>query len=812
MTPGSVSQVRLFCTCGQKMRITPDMYGRAGRCVSCGQKLWIPRREDIAPNTTRIDLKDHPELLRKTGDAPRAAAKAKSTSTEKPSSSSADAAVPLDTLDPLQVLCNSLFGIERLMAAGQENTAALEKKRDALIEARAGLNEALEQRLMESAVDLASCQERSKELVLAARVGELEFFAYRNQIERLRSRRDTLERRQENLRAWRVVQSPFATGGLIDTDLSQIPKSVNRLSLPNEEEAFQPRLDRHIRELREALYQRQYAEMHLAELEKAGEKTAVPDIQEEDKKAQHRADRNQAVARIGFIRGRLEQFDKDLVVDLDVHEAQLELLRSRRQIGELDHAAFARLEREFDAARVDLGHAREIIYRASNANSSQDVPNPRGSFLERVASTGPRRHPAERWLTPLTTAAFLVSFFLPLAAGERAFAVLPGFISEPTTAALLSGLPVLLAIATVLAALIGNPVLRGLAFALTWLVAVVGGVAFAHEAELSLSSLGDAVRLQGLLSGPAALSYLAGVTLVTGLMMLLLIKRKAGAVVLPVLIAMACLGVAGVLTDYLGMASADPYVDTVRYVAPRTPAGRIESNLLVKNAGWRPAVLVPSPSAKPNHFMFSIEADRAGTWEIAGAPAALEIENSSRMSVTGDMPLVAVRPGAYVELSYLLAPGKYRALLDDRVVYTFDVQGEPLPEPLPEETSVPVAVTPAIPPQTGVPAEIPAVEEPSPHVDEQGTPLSEVAVELRGVLSAAGREPEFSFYVYLPNTDPQQLSTGLGGDLYDGWQVTEYNPDTETVTLLKGDQIYIVRRKERRTLPLVIVPDEATQE
>ncbi|MCL4216026.1 MAG: hypothetical protein KJ052_03335, partial [Candidatus Hydrogenedentes bacterium] len=85
MTPGDVSQVRLFCRCGQKMRITPDMYGRAGRCVSCGQKLWIPRREDIAPNTTRIDLKDHPELLRKTGDAPRVVTKAKSTSAEKPS-------------------------------------------------------------------------------------------------------------------------------------------------------------------------------------------------------------------------------------------------------------------------------------------------------------------------------------------------------------------------------------------------------------------------------------------------------------------------------------------------------------------------------------------------------------------------------------------------------------------------------------------------------------------------------------------------------------------------------------------------------
>ncbi|MCL4215642.1 MAG: hypothetical protein KJ052_01335, partial [Candidatus Hydrogenedentes bacterium] len=495
----------------------------------------------------------------------------------------------------------------------------------------------------------------------------------------------------------------------------------------------------------------------------------------------------------------------------DVHEAQLDLLRSRRQIGELEQAAFSRLEREFDAARADLGHARDIIYRASNANSTQDVPNPRGSFLERVASAGPHRHPVERWLTPLTTAAFIVSFFLPIAASERALALLPGLITESTAAAFLSGLPVLLAIATVISALFGNPVLRGLAFALTWLVAVVGGVAFAHEAELSLSSLGDAVRLQGLWSGPAALSYLAGVALTTGLMLLLLVKRKAGAVVLPVVIATACLGVAAVMTDYLGMASADPYVDAVRFTEPRTPAGRIESALILENAGWRPAALVPSPSAKPNHFMLSIEMDRAGKWGTVGAPASIEVENSSRFSVTGEMPLVAVRPDTWVELRYLLAPGEYRALLDDRVVYTFSVQGEPLPEPLPAAADLPAIVTPADLPQDAVPVDIPAVE-PSLDVDEQGTPLSEVAVELRGVLSAAGREPEFSFYVYLPGTEPQQLSANLGGDLYDGWQVAEYNPDTETVTLLKGEQIYIVRRKERQTLPLVVVPDEATQE
>src|SRR5688572_2607770 len=58
------TEIRLYCLCGQKMKITSAMFGKPGKCVACRQKIRIPAREELPPDTQALYLKDHPEFLR----------------------------------------------------------------------------------------------------------------------------------------------------------------------------------------------------------------------------------------------------------------------------------------------------------------------------------------------------------------------------------------------------------------------------------------------------------------------------------------------------------------------------------------------------------------------------------------------------------------------------------------------------------------------------------------------------------------------------------------------------------------------------
>src|SRR5262245_45517294 len=58
------STLRIYCLCGQKMRVSKKMYGLPGKCIACRTKIRIPREEDVPEGVTDIHLKDYPELIR----------------------------------------------------------------------------------------------------------------------------------------------------------------------------------------------------------------------------------------------------------------------------------------------------------------------------------------------------------------------------------------------------------------------------------------------------------------------------------------------------------------------------------------------------------------------------------------------------------------------------------------------------------------------------------------------------------------------------------------------------------------------------
>jgi len=71
MTEQKHNNLRIFCLCGQKMQVTPEMYGRPAKCVACHQKWFIPEKEEIPDSAPVLHLKEHPELLRKPGQLVR---------------------------------------------------------------------------------------------------------------------------------------------------------------------------------------------------------------------------------------------------------------------------------------------------------------------------------------------------------------------------------------------------------------------------------------------------------------------------------------------------------------------------------------------------------------------------------------------------------------------------------------------------------------------------------------------------------------------------------------------------------------------
>ena len=67
MRAGKRKNLRIICLCGQRMKVTEAMYGRAAKCVACHEKWFVPKQDEIESGTAEIYLKDHPELLRRPG-------------------------------------------------------------------------------------------------------------------------------------------------------------------------------------------------------------------------------------------------------------------------------------------------------------------------------------------------------------------------------------------------------------------------------------------------------------------------------------------------------------------------------------------------------------------------------------------------------------------------------------------------------------------------------------------------------------------------------------------------------------------------
>jgi len=504
MPSSEAAQLRIYCVCGQKMKVSEDMFGRPGNCVACRQKIRIPRPEEIPANTTELYLKDHPEFLRKVKHRPideSEVSPVADTDDGKQKKSTA----PFEVLEPLRLLCSLRAKADRQLRALDEvkskrteddpNRAELIGFRTRIRSLQADLEEELRQRLMETAIELASLQEKIAALSVTVRVGEIDFPEYQEQIDRLRKKRDHFERRQTNLRGWLAVDDPHLAGGHMDVALSQTPKSLPRVTLPLEPEKSGPLLNTHVEELRDALDQRARAERKLSEARRMKTGAAMSERSIEECMAEADAERTRARAYVQFSRERLEQLAEDYASDMEGLDAQLDHARGRLKAGRITRDQFNDIENRSRKSRSDLTKARSLVVRALNANTVEEVPRLRGTFVGRLAKPGqPSRTAAESWVAFVSAALMLGVLFLPIAGESTPLSLYRSLAAQDADAHWLVSFPMVTAILAALVSFIPHRAARGLLLAAIWLIAGLLSAVYLHESAYEMGVVAERLR------------------------------------------------------------------------------------------------------------------------------------------------------------------------------------------------------------------------------------------------------------------------------------------------------------------------------
>lgn len=792
--PGSeTTELRIYCVCGQKMRVSEDMFGRPGKCVACRQKIRIPRLDEMPPNTTELYLKDHPQFLRKVkkrpvDSEPPLPLEEREMNLEGEVPESSLGSTPIDVLEIQRLLMSLDAKAEPLPAGAAEPPAEPDAKaaRARIADALADLEEELRQRLMESAIELATANDSIGELHLAVRVGEMTFAEYAAQVDRLRRRRDTMELRQTNLRGWLAARTAAEAGGYTEASLDQIPSGPIRVTFAREIDDATLLLDWHIEGLRKALAKRR-------ETERAYQEYSAGKGESGTRRDELRAAKNRAAAEVQFFRERLDQLARDYAGDVQAVDAQLDHARNRLKVGTINSAQFATIESDLIRAKTDHAKARRLVSRALGANSSDEVPHPRGTFLERLAqSSTTMRVPLDAWVAWAGAILLVAALFLPLAGSSSAFEIFRTVGARDVDAHWLVSFPAVLALLTTFLAFVPQQSARGLVICGVWVVGCIASAAYIHESAYLDSATGERLREGGnLVLQPGMLLYIAGLAGIGLSSLLSLGVLREVRVMLPLAVVLTVAAIAIIVTEAGGLRTPRPTIVTTPPVADRE--GAFETQVRVTNEGRR-FLLLSGRSTLRNAYDVLLERKIGGdSWEDAGSPVAFRTGDSPRpMPRSGALDGIPLQPGDNVSFTYVLPAGEYRVQLGSKSLGWRTAGSFVLVPPNDE-----AAPSEAAPPPAPVPENAAAQpEEPQPNaVPSVLADMLTAQVQLRGIMAQPGRAASFSIQVTLPDGRSQQRTFTVGDEVHDGWKVSEFNPDEQTVTLQKDDEILILRRR-----------------
>ncbi len=824
------THLRIYCICGQKMKVSPKMYGLPGKCIACRQKIRIPTREQVPEGVTEIYIKDRPELLRgpkrNIDDAAREreaqealdAAKVRrdldgdstpiteldlADGTPTPLKRGAGATLPIDVLEPLQRLCSFRYKLERQISTLDEYhhddealVAEVKGHLARVAKLRTELDDHLHQLLMEVAIELTNTHEKIAHDRLSARVGEISFDEFQDRIYRLRARRERLERRQQNLRGWLATQDPYVAGGFLDLPLNTIGEEGSKIEVPSAMDDHRPLLATFVTSLKNALDRRTRAEQKLDQAERLA-------FDEEDEEGldevqlEYQTEKRQARAEVRFFLDRLERLKKDYASDIETVDAHMEAARDKLKVDEISRQQYDDIEQGLLRAKKDLAKARSVAARALIANTTSDIPQPGGTFLERLGFRGENETTPDIWLGWLSALALFTGLFLPIL-GD---ASLVGALIENRglgAAALFLLAPAALAIAVAVATRAPKKVTRGLTLLALW---AAGICLTAYGLYLAFTSL-DPLAAQ--FRAGKAWEFRPGVWMIgaglAGIAAAALAALWSYEKLRPLALAAVAIGVAVIgfaPSDVMGLMAPRPAIDVVIEDAAEGPgqAGSIH----ITNLGSRALRLVSQPTSARGSYFFAVER-RVGEYSWS------EIGGGLSAGISADPPggVRTIARGKRHTVPFSLLPGEYRVLLLSgatgiELVERFTLENSEAPEPTPETPPAPLDMPKPLDPPPALEEETEPEAVPQP---QAARPIpSVVKVELKGIMTGPEGETRFSLVLLLPDGRRIPMMLSLGDPLWDEWNVAEYNPSYRTVTLRREEKLLILRRGEWYDLP-----------
>lgn len=848
MPDAAKSSLRIYCVCGQKMKVSSSMYGLPGKCIACRQKIRLPRSDELEEGIEEIHLKDHPHLIRKskqkrdlrkeTEDAQKAldaATPSKSESSKprinpNPSTSSngetaptdeptpiteldiADASevsnenvaglLPLDELESLRritslqlILQRKLRDLRRESTSDTTLVAETELQLIRLKEFHDDLNEQMRQRLMEVAIELANTHDKISKTQISARVGEAPFEEFQDTIHRLRSRRDRLERRQINLRGWLTTTTPYTAGGLMDVTMDEIPEDGFRLSMPASSDNESILLNNHLNGLKRAFEDRAHAEKEATEIRRLREKADDSDQRSlRDAHETNRAERKIAKARVVFYQQRLEQLARDYAHDGDTLEACLEAARDRFASKSITSGEFDRIDKNARSTKADLKKGIALAKRLSLANAFEDVPEKKGTFLERLGSPQHRDRGQSSAVTFARVAAALwvFSVFLPVAGTMSLVSALADSSGAGLDVGLLLLAPIVAALVSLSLSFVPDPIVRGYGMLTTWAITALLIAFTINEAHFSLDLLASRFRSGGLWIARPGIIVLVAANLFTLLSGRQSLKsygsplRVFGAVCFATI-----LGVGWFASNGLGTNVPNPSIELMQGAYVESDQ-RQTGVIRIENSGSRDLQLVSRRTNSRSGYMYFVEkkigTQSYGEVTLTGEP--LGLESTSPASMIG--------ANGYRDFEYRLPPGDYRVVLMPEDTTAAIRQDFTIEDPKAEEIISPVSdlAAPVFtePEESEMPAgDDPEVPEPEPVV----VPVAQEvpAAELSGVIVGPDGQPRFSVVVTREAGNPESsVIMKMQEEVIDGWVITEYNRAQNAITVQKENTLLVLRR------------------
>jgi hypothetical protein len=703
--------------------------------------------------------------------------------------------IPLDVLEPLQLLSNFEYRIDtdlqtlRTRSRSEQTDTdqeALISYRSLVRKVRADVDGQLRQRFHNCTEELKEATEAITRSNLAARVGDMDYNDYIKHIMPLRRKREYLERLKVNLKGWLSVEDRHMAGGHKDVKLKDVPCDGLRIDFPSPPKIGDDSslIEISVDTLRMALQQRKKAEAHDLQARTAATK-------DNTQLAATDATMSRAKAAVDFCRSRLEQLDDDCVNEIRAIKAELNLIREKFQAEEMEKGAFQKQEVELVRCQSDITKARDLLRHALVADSVSRIPSVHGSFVKRLGQ--PARESGigtDSYIAWLAAVLMILNIIVPIVRDKGSNMVLLGTF----TIWLFVG-----ATALALISAIARQGLRAMLLSTVWAMVCFGLSWCLQEALYSVRPVGTALREQSLSLMQPGVFLLFLSMLVAGLAAFVAILRASQRIALPFAVVLfVALGIGAIFSDFVGLRAAYPWMAEPRISTSDTEPGKYDISVTLSNKGSRPMWVGGKAPAHPTPLDFRVE-EKMGTNSWLPHSATADYAEPSSAVRTTSSPVIRLNGGQSTVLRYVLGPGEYRLTLSS----SKDAMG--------------VGQNEDVNPLTLLPREnigtSPDLDDQNEFNDDSGrTTVSapeKVDVLLSGVVQAADESLLFKIELRFPNEEVEKRSLRLGSPVYGVWVAQEFNQKRNMLTLSNGERLLIFSPGESLSLDIISEEDDS---